>query len=125
MSALRRRAAGVLLVVDGAGAAMTLAMLLSVIATHQPTAIVMVIVRAVAGAIELVGGMLLLQAREPGVTVARTGAVAAAVAGTLGIGLRLAPSSLDPSMRMPVVVGYWLFAVVVVGLTRQGPRDPQ
>lgn len=120
MSRLRRRAAGVLLVVDGAGAALAFAALLPFLATHAATVVATVVARAAIGAVELVAGMFLLQEREPGARLGRIAAGLTAVGGTLAIGFRLAPSSVDPSMRLPTVAGYWLFAILVLALTRRG-----
>ncbi len=81
--------------------------------------IAMVGLRGLSGALEATGGWLLLQQNPAAHAIARSGVLLAAIYATLGIGARLAPTNLDPAFRMPVVFGYWAYALIMFGLLRR------
>ena len=118
-----RLLAAALLLFDGLSAAFGVATATAGLAAHSPGVIAMVGLRALAGACEASGGWLLLQENPAATPIARVGVLLAACYATFGIGLRLAPTNLDPAFRQPVVVGYWAFALVVLGLLRTARRS--
>lgn len=110
---VRRWAAAGLLGVDALSAVVGVASLLPGILAHSPVVIAMVLLRAASGWLEGAAALRLFDNRSGAVPLARTGVLLAAFYATLGIGLRLAPTNLDPSLRLPTVVMYWLLAAVV------------
>jgi len=83
--------------------------------------VVLVAVRAAVSAVEIVGGVLLLENRQRGAALARIALPVSAVLVTLEIGWRLSPSDVDPTFRWWIVAGYWLYAIAAsVWLRRSG-----
>ncbi len=110
---IRRKTAAWLLLADALSAAVGVATLLPGLAMHAAPVIARIVLRAGAGMLEGAGGFRLLNGRASGAALGRAGSLVAALYVTLGIGFRLAPSSLDPSLRLPMVALYWLFAAIV------------
>jgi hypothetical protein len=73
--------------------------------------LLVVVARAVVGALQLISGWLLFGARPPAVPIARIAVVSSAVVTTVGIGGRLAPTDLDPAFRWYAVAAYWAYAL--------------
>ena len=115
---LRWLAAG-LLFADALSAAAGVAGALAGLSARGIPAVSMIALRAMAGALEATGAWLLLERRPAAAAIAKAGVLTAAVYATLGIGLRLAPTNLDPAFRAPVVMAYWAYALVVFGLVRR------
>lgn len=122
-SSTRRKAAAWLLLADALSAAIGVAMLLPGLPMHAPPVIAMIALRAGAGLLEGAGGFRLLEGGASGAALGRAGSLVAALYVALGIGFRLAPSSLDPSLRLPMVVLYWAFAAIVWLLLAGGARS--
>lgn len=99
-----------------------LAGFLPVAASHDATVWAMTFVRALVTLGQGVTAMLLSRRADPARPLGRAVVVTSAVLLTLEIGARLAPSSLPPGTRGPVLTAYWLYAVVVVWILRPGGR---
>jgi len=114
-----RLVAAALLLADGLSAALGVAATFPGLVAHQFPALAMITLRAASGALEATGGWFLLGHNPAAVPIARAGVLVAATYATLGIGARLAPTSLDPAFRFPVVVGYWAYALIVLTLLKR------
>jgi hypothetical protein len=115
---LRLLAAG-LLFIDAVSAAVGVAGIVGSLSIQGPAALLMIAVRGLSGALEATGSWLLLQQNPAAPAIARSGVLVAAVYATLGIAFRLAPTNLDPSLRLPVVLAYWTYALMILGLLRR------
>ena len=105
------RIAAFLLIAEGLLDVLWLANIVPVIAAHGPLTIVLLIARGLVAAALLMSGWLILEGRPPAAAIARGALLASALLITLEIGLRLAPSNLDPTFIWPLVVIYWLYAI--------------
>jgi hypothetical protein len=64
------------------------------------------------GLMQWIGGMSLLMRRRSVVRFCQIALIASAILTTFEIGLRIAPSNLDPTWRWWLVVLYWVYAIV-------------
>ncbi len=87
---------------------------ISIAAAYDATVWLMTALRAIVTVLQGTAAWTLWQALPPGSLFARVAVVSSAVVLTLEIGARLAPSSLPPGTRGPVIVGYWIYAAVIV-----------
>jgi hypothetical protein len=110
------RLIGAGLVLDAVWAGLGVASGLAGAAGHSALVLVMIALRALTGALEVTGAWLLANDRPAARPIVRSAAVAAAGWMTLGVGFRLAPSSLDPAFRLPVVGLYWVCALFVLAI---------
>lgn len=109
-----RRVLGVLLMVDGLAAALWFTTLLASLSGREALSVAVIVARAGAGALAVIGGWLITQRRPPGEQLAIAAAVATSALVTIGAIWRLLPTNLDPSFRMPVVGVYWGVTLVIV-----------
>lgn len=101
-----------------------LAGFLPVAAAYDSSVWAMTALRAAVTLGQGMSAVLLSRRAAPARTLGRTVALLSAVVLTLEIGLRLAPSSLPPGVRSPVLVAYWSYAAAVVWvLGRLKPGD--
>lgn len=114
-----RLLASALLLVDSLSAAVGVAGTLTDLPVHGLPALAMIALRGASGALEATGAWLLLQYNPAAGPIARGGVLLAAAYATLGIGARLAPTNLDPAFRLPVIAGYWAYALVMFTLLRR------
>lgn len=98
-----------------------LAGFLPVAASHDATVWAMTALRALVTLGQGIAAVLLSRRADPAGPFGRTVVLASAVLLTLEIGARLAPSSLVPGTREPVLAAYWIYAVLVVIGTRRLP----
>jgi hypothetical protein len=114
-----------LLIAEGLLGALWLANLVPVIAAHGPVTIALIVARGLVAAAQLMSGWLLIRRRPPGAPIARGALLASAALVILEIGLRLAPSNLDPTFRWPVVAAYGAYAMALRwSLRPEGPGLP-
>ena len=99
-----------------------LARFLSVAATYDATVWTMTFLRALVTLGQGITVMLLSRRAEPARPVGRAVVLGSAVLLTLEIGARLAPSSLPPGTRAPILAAYWLYTAAVVVLVRKLPK---
>jgi hypothetical protein len=90
---------------------------------YDTTVWIMVALRAAVTVVQGVAAWLLLQRAPPADLFARAAVLSAAVVLTLEIGARLAPSSLPPGTRTPLIAAYWIYAAIVT-LALRPPRMP-
>jgi uncharacterized membrane protein (DUF2068 family) len=96
-----------------------LARFVEIAAAYDATVWLMAALRAVVTVLQGTAAWTLWRAMPPGPLFARAAIVSSAVVLTLEIGARLAPSSLPPGTRGPVIVAYWLYAAVVLLVLRR------
>ena len=107
------RIAAFLLIAEGLLDVLWLANIVPVIAAHGPLTIVLLIARSLVAAALLMSGWLILGGRPPAGAIARGALLASALLMTLEIGLRLAPSNLDPTFGWPLVIVYWIYTIAL------------
>jgi hypothetical protein len=112
-----------LLAIEGALGALWVAGRLPLIASTDPGPLVVILVRAVAGALQLTGAWLLFERRDAAVPIARIAILASAAVTTVGIGLRVAPTNLDPALRWYFVGAYWAYALALLWVVRRVGRS--
>ena len=94
------------------------------IATVAVAPLLVIVARAVAGALQLTSGWLLIARRLPAVAIARVAVLASVVVTTVGIGGRLTPTDMDPAFRWYAVAIYAAYAGgLLIGLRHLGRRD--
>jgi hypothetical protein len=91
-----------------------LAGFLPVAASYDATVWAMTFLRALITLGQGMTSMLLSRRSDLARPLGRAVVLASAVLLTLEIGARLAPSSLAPGTREPILAAYWLYAVAVV-----------
>jgi hypothetical protein len=89
----------------------TLARFVTVAPTYDSTVWVMTALRGLVTLGQGISAMLLWRGAPPAALCGRVVALTSAVLLTLEIGARLAPSSLQPGTREPVMAAYWAYAV--------------
>lgn len=100
-----------------------LARFVEIAAAYDATVWLMASLRAVVTVLQGTAAWTLWRAMPPGPLFARVAIVSSAVALTLEIGAHLAPSSLPPGTRGPVIVAYWLYAAVALLVLRRLSRS--
>lgn len=83
---------------------------------YPAATLVMLGLRALVGVVQFAGGWMLLRGQPPGVFFSRIALLSSAALLTLELGFDLAPGSLFHSWRWPVVIAYWVYAVVMLAL---------
>jgi hypothetical protein len=81
---------------------------------YPPLVIVVVALRVMATVFQAACTWTLIQRLPPALVLTRWTFPAVAALVTLEVGLRLAPSSVFPGHRWPLVAAYWLVAAVVI-----------
>ncbi len=117
------RLIGFLLVAEGVSTVVWLTQLLPTLSWRTGSSVALVVVRAIAGAMQVTSGWWLSTHRPAAVALARAALMLSAVLTTLELGARLAPSNLDPTFRWPLVAAYWMYALAAAWfLSRQPGR---
>jgi uncharacterized membrane protein (DUF2068 family) len=91
-----------------------LARFVEIAAAYDAAVWLMAALRAAVTVMQGTAAWTLWRAAPPGPLFARVAVVSSAVVLTLEIGARLAPSSLPPGTRVPVIVAYWVYAAAVL-----------
>jgi uncharacterized membrane protein (DUF2068 family) len=100
-----------------------LARFVAVAAAYDGTVWLLAAMRAAVTAIQVAAAWMLWEQRPPAPLFARVAVLSSAVLLTLEVGARLAPSNLAPGTRGPVLVGYWVYAVIAVFVLRRQSTD--
>jgi hypothetical protein len=100
----------VLLLAEAVRTAFWIAELLPSLGWRGHWILLLVLARAGVGALQIASTVLLFDASARGVRLAQIALISSAVLLTLEIGLRLAPSDVDPSFRWWIVGAYWVYA---------------
>ena len=115
-----RRVIGVVLMVDGLATGLWFTTLLSSLAVRDSPSVAAIVARLVSGVLCVIAGWLVAQRRPPGDGLAVTASLATASLVSAGMVWRLLPSNLDPGLRLPVAVGYWVVALVIAVISFHG-----
>ena len=99
--------------------ALYVAGLLRALAIYDAVAILLIFARGMTGALQFTGGWTLMTRRPGAAVLARLALIAAAIVTTLDVGFNLAPTSVYPWWRWQVTIGYWIYALIGVYLTRR------
>jgi drug/metabolite transporter (DMT)-like permease len=99
--------------VDGLATALWFTTLLSSLAVRDPLSVAAIVARLLAGVVCVIAGWLVTQRRAPGDGLAVAASLATAALVSAGTFWRLLPSNLDPGLRLPAAVGYWVVALVI------------
>ncbi|HWB29418.1 MAG TPA: hypothetical protein VG736_02870 [Vicinamibacterales bacterium] len=118
-----RTAIALLLGIEALVGVQGLARFVEVAAAYDATVWMMAALRAVVTVLQGTAAWTLWRAMPPGPLFARVAVVSSAVVLTLEVGAHLAPSSLPPGTRGPVIVAYWVYAALVLLLLRRLSRS--
>ncbi len=99
--------------VDGLATALWFTTLLSSLAVRDSLSVAAIVARLVAGVLSVIAGWLVTQRRPPGDGLAVAAGLTTAALVSAGMVWRLLPSNLDPGLRLPVAVAYWLVALMI------------
>jgi uncharacterized membrane protein (DUF2068 family) len=117
-----RTAIALLLGIEALVGLQGLARFVEIAAAYDATVWLMAALRGVVTVLQGTAAWTLWRAAPPGPLFARVAVVSSAVVLTLEIGAHLAPSSLPPGTRGPVIVAYWVYAAVVLLVLRRLSR---
>lgn len=99
-----------MLALEAANAVLWAARIVSAAAAYDALVLGMVLLRVGVAALQGASAWMLVGRALPAVTFARLAFAASAVLLVLEIGSRLSPSSIQPGLRLPLVVAYVLYA---------------
>lgn len=122
-----RMALAVLLAIEALNSVLWAARILSAAPAYDVVVLFMVLLRVAVSALQGVGAWMLTGNALPAFTFARLAFTLAAVLLVFEIGFRLSPSSIQPGLRLPVVVAYVLYAwscVRALALVERAERSP-
>jgi hypothetical protein len=105
-----RTALAVLLAVEALNALLWAARILSAAPAYDAVVLLMVLLRVAVSALQGASAWMLTGGALPAFTFARFAFALPAVLLVFEIGFRLSPSSIQPGLRLPVVVAYILYA---------------
>jgi hypothetical protein len=114
-----RRVVALLLIAEGVWTLMWLTQLLSSLGWRDKSSVALILARGVVGAMQLTTGWGLASRRPPALALARWVLLVSAVLFTVEICWRLTPTDLDPTYRWPLVVAYWVYALVAFLFVRR------
>jgi hypothetical protein len=111
---MRRFVIPTLLLLEGARTALWIARLAPMLGAYSVTTTVVILLRGLTGALQIIAGWLGFEARLPARPLTMIGLLASAILTTLELGARLAPSDADPTFRWYFVAGYWVYALATI-----------
>lgn len=111
-----RHVLALLLGLEAVNAALWAGRIVSVAAAYDLIVLGMVTLRVGVTALQMASAWMLVTRALPAVAFARASFAVSAVLLVLEIGFRLAPSRVPPGFRMPIVVGYALYAFVCIAI---------
>ena len=117
-----RRVIGAILIVEAAVAGLATLQAIPALAGYDAIAVVLILARAVIGALQLISGVQLLERRESGPTLATTALALSAIVTTMVVGFRWAPSDIYYWYRWQFVAGYWIYAAAAIWYLRRQMR---
>ena len=113
------RILGLLLTAEGVWTLVWLTQLLSSLGWRDKFSVALILARGVVGAMQLTTGWGLGSRRPSALALARWVVLVSAVLLTIEIGWRLTPTDIDPTYRWPMVVAYWVYALVAILFVRR------
>lgn len=117
----------VLLGIEALNAVLWASRIVSTAAAQDALVLLMVTLRIIVSAVQAAAAWMLMSRALPAVTFARWAFGASAVLLVFEIGLRLAPSSVQPGLREPLVAAYVLYALAgirALGWIERSGRRP-
>jgi hypothetical protein len=123
VSFLIARLIAFLLIFEAMFAALYISNEIGQLGTNGPIAMVLVLARGLAGAVQFAGGWQIATRRPPGPVIAQWGLGLGAVITVLGVGFALAPTSIYHWLRWQVTVVYVVYAVGAI-LFLQSRKHP-
>ena len=111
----------ILLMLEATQTGLWVAGLLPTFTVYDWIAIAVIVLRAMVGAFQFASGWLLIRRLPPADRFAESAFLASAALMTVEIGFGVAPSSLFPEFRWPVVGAYWLYALLAASYLRFSP----
>jgi hypothetical protein len=112
------RLPGFLLIAEGVYTLFWLVQLLPSLGWRNGASVALIAARAIAGAIQLSTGWGLSSRRPSALSIAPWIFASSAALLTIELGGQLTPTNLDPTFRWPVVVAYWIYAGLTIGILR-------
>jgi hypothetical protein len=107
---------------EGLYTALWLAGLLPGLVRRDGLTLLLVIVRASVGALQIVAAWMLMKDSPSGRPLGIATLAASAALITFETGWRLVPTNLDPTYAWWLVGGYWLYAAVAITTLRDRPK---
>ncbi len=114
-----RRLLGFVLLLEAALAALATLRAVPSLPGYDAIANIVILARAAVGALQLAGGLMLVERKPPGPALARAALLASAVVTMLVVGLRLAPSDVYYWIRWQFVASYWAYVLVGIWILRR------
>jgi hypothetical protein len=117
----------VMLALEALNAVLWAARIVSAAPAYDALVLGMVLLRVAVSALQGASAWMLVGRALPAITFARLAFAASAVLLVLEIGFRFSPSSIQPGLRMPVIVAYILYAsscVRALALLERAERAP-
>ena len=111
MNEIGRVILAALLMLEGLASGFRFARFVPILAIYPPSTAILLVARAMIGALAFASGWMLWQRRPFGSRLAGIALLASAVFMTFEVGFRLVPTSLFPSYRWPAVALYWAYAL--------------
>ena len=112
-----------LMALEGLNALLWASRIVSAAAAYDAVVLLMVALRVAVAALQLAGAWLLSTRALPGVAFSRLAFILSAALLVLELGVRLSPSSVLPGLRLPIVLGYALYASVAVVILNRIERS--
>lgn len=109
MAALRT-ALAILLAIEAVNSVLWAARIVAAAPAYDALVLLMVLLRVVVSALQGAAAWMLTGGAPPALTFARLAFALSAVLIVFEIGFRLSPSSVQPGLRLPLVVAYFLYA---------------
>ncbi|HKW01874.1 MAG TPA: hypothetical protein VJN96_18750 [Vicinamibacterales bacterium] len=106
------RVLALLLIAEGVWTVVWFTQLLSSLSWRDRSSVVVILTRALVGAAQLTTGWGLASRRPSSAALARWVLLVSAVLLTIEISWQLTPMDLDPTWRWPLVLAYWVYALV-------------
>jgi hypothetical protein len=107
-----------LLIVEGLSTGLWIARVVPMLGGFGLAALLLAVLRCFVGAMQLVGGIFLIGGRRSAVSLSRTALIASAIVTTFEIGERITPNNLMPGLRWPLVIAYWIYALLASAFLR-------
>lgn len=113
------RVLALLLIAEGVWTLVWLTQLLSSLGWRDKSSVALILARGVVGAMQLTTGWGLASRRPAALALARWVLLVSAVLFTFEMGWQLTPTDIDPTFRWPLVLAYWVYAVVAMLFVRR------
>jgi hypothetical protein len=106
----------ILLMLEGLASGIRLTRFVPILAIYSWSTAAFLAVRGAVGVLEFASGLMIVQRRRVGLTLGCASLLLSAALATAEIGFGLVPTSIFPTYRWPLVFGYWIYALIGVGI---------